>query len=138
MWVILPLLLLGIVSLRLSVFEPRYVLASAPVYVLLLAAVALHFRAKLIRFGLISVMLQWRVNPETVFLLASLNPIQAARMALLSGASSELSVLGPVGFYLSNRVGAQGLYALGVLWPFTLGGVAWAIALVSFRRADIV
>ena len=94
--------------------------------------------AALLDFGLVAVMLQWRVNAQTVFLLASLNPVQAARMALLAGASSELSVLGPVGFYLSNRIGAGGLFTLGIVWPAVLGIAAWLVALRSFRRADIV
>lgn len=92
----------------------------------------------LLDFGLIGLMLQWRVNAQTVFLLAALNPVQAARMALLSGASSELSALGPVGFYLSQTVGAGALFALGLVWPAVLGAGAWLLALRSFRRADIV
>jgi hypothetical protein len=92
----------------------------------------------LLDFGLIGLMLQWRVNAQTVFLVAALNPVEAARMALLSGASSELSALGPVGFYLANTVGAGALLALGLLWPAALGAGAWLVALWSFRRADIV
>lgn len=38
-----PLLFLGIVSLRLNVFTPRYVLAVSPVYILLVAIVLLEF-----------------------------------------------------------------------------------------------
>lgn len=56
-WGMLPLLLLGIVSTRLNVFEPRYVLASAPVYVLLLTALALHFRQPLLRVVLVALPL---------------------------------------------------------------------------------
>lgn len=94
--------------------------------------------AALLDFGLIGLMLQWRLNAQTVFLIAALNPVQAARMALLSGASSELSALGPVGFYLSNKVGAGALLALGLVWPTVVGAIAWLVALRSFRRADIV
>lgn len=89
-------------------------------------------------FGLVGLMLQWRLNPQTVFLLASANPVQAARMALLSGASQELSVLGPVGLYLSTRIGAAGLLTLGVVWPAVVGLGSWAWALSSFRRTDLV
>jgi ABC-2 type transport system permease protein len=109
--------------------QPRSV-----IWVLLIWA----FGAALLDFGLIAVMLQWRVNAQTVFLLASLNPVQAARMALLAGASSELSILGPVGFYLSNQVGAAGLFTLGIVWPTVVGIGAWLLGLRSFRRADIV
>lgn len=108
--------------------------ARAVIWLLLLWALG----AALLDFGLVALMLQHQVNAQTVFLLASLNPVQAARMALLAGASSELSVLGPVGFYLSTRVGAGGLYTLGVVWPVVVGVCAWLVAFRSFRRADIV
>ncbi|MBI4815900.1 MAG: ABC transporter permease subunit [Deltaproteobacteria bacterium] len=89
-------------------------------------------------FGLLAVMLRWQLSPAVVFLLAAVNPIQAARMALLVGASSELSVLGPIGFYLAHRVGAAGLFALGVSWPLIVGGAAWLAARSAFERMDIV
>ncbi|MBI1949401.1 MAG: ABC transporter permease subunit [Deltaproteobacteria bacterium] len=108
--------------------------ARAVIWLLVLWALGVA----LVDFGLIGVMLQWRVNAQTVFLLAALNPVQAARMALLSGASAELSALGPVGFYLANQVGAGALLALGLVWPALVGLASWAIALRSFRRTDIV
>ncbi len=40
----------------------------------------------LLDFLLIGVMLQWRLNPQSVFLLAALNPVEASRLALLSSA----------------------------------------------------
>lgn len=92
----------------------------------------------LIDFGLVGLMLQWRLNPRTVFLLASLNPVQSARMALLSGAAPELGVLGPVGFFLSNRLGGAVLFAVGTLWPVLVGAGAWVLALRNFRRGDLV
>jgi ABC-2 type transport system permease protein len=96
------------------------------------------FAVVLVDFGLIGLMLQWRLNPHTVFLLASLNPVQAARMALLAGASPDLTVLGPVGFYLANRIGAGGLYLLGVSWPWAVGLLACIAASLHFRKADLV
>lgn len=92
----------------------------------------------LLDFALVGLMLKWRLNPHTVFLLASLNPVQSARMALLSGTAVELSVLGPVGFYLTNRIGQPALFALGTLWPMVAGLSGWLLAFRSFRRADIV
>lgn len=120
---------IGIALSTLVRSQPR-----AVTWVIVLWALAVA----LIDFGLVGLMLQFRLNPQTVFLLASLNPVQAARMALLSGASSELTALGPVGFYLSTRIGPAGLYTLGVVWPFAAGALAWLLAAASFRRADIV
>ena len=92
----------------------------------------------LLDFGLIGLMLGWHVEPRAVFLLAVANPVEAARLALLSAAEPELATLGPVGFYLATRVGRDALLLLGVAWPLVFGVAAWVVALSSFRRGDIV
>ena len=108
--------------------------ARATMYLLLIWVAGIA----LMDFALAGLMLQWRIEPRVVFALAALNPVQSVRMALLSSADPELSVLGPVGFYLANRVGSTGLYALGVTWPTLLGTLAWAGGLCKLRRGDVV
>ena len=92
----------------------------------------------MIDFGLVGVMLQWEMPPQAVFALAVLNPVQCARLALLSAAQPELSTFGPVGFFLANRIGPNGLLALGIGWPLLLGLTAWVWSLAAFRRRDLV
>ncbi|HEX5054467.1 MAG TPA: ABC transporter permease [Planctomycetota bacterium] len=92
----------------------------------------------LIDFGLVGLMLQWELPPSAVFALAALNPVQCARLALLSAAQPELSTFGPVGFFLANRIGATGLLLLGIGWPLLLGTTAWIWSLGAFRRRDLV
>jgi len=94
--------------------------------------------AALIDFALVGVMLQWELPPSAVFALAAINPVQCARLALLSGAQPELSTFGPVGFFLANRIGSGGLLALGIVWPLLLGLTAWVWSLGAFRRRDLV
>lgn len=89
-------------------------------------------------FGLVSLMLKWHLNPQAVMLLAALNPVQAARMALLSVIEPELAVFGPVGFYLANRIGPTGLLALGLGWPILVGALALTSALKRFNEGDLV
>ena len=108
--------------------------ARATMYLLLIWVAGIA----LLDFALAGMMLQWRLEPRVVFALAALNPVQAVRMALLSAADPELSVLGPVGFYLSTRIGSVGLYVLGVAWPLVLGTVAWGAGLLRLRRGDVV
>lgn len=108
--------------------------ARALTYLILLWAGAVA----LLDFALIGLMLQWRLNAQTVLLLASLNPVQAARLALLSSAQPDLATLGPVGFWIAHRFGANSLLALGLLWPTLFGTVAWIWALRVFRRGDVV
>jgi len=92
----------------------------------------------LIDFGLVGLMLQWELPPQAVFALAVLNPVQCARLALLSAAQPELSTFGPVGFFLANRIGSTGLLLLGLGWPLLLGVTAWVWSLGAFRRRDLV
>jgi hypothetical protein len=92
----------------------------------------------LLDFAGIALLLQWRVPAPAVFALAAANPVQTARMALLSSAEPTLATLGPVGFYLANHVGPDALFALGIAWPLVVGGAAWAVAWWSFRRGDAV
>jgi ABC-type transport system involved in multi-copper enzyme maturation permease subunit len=120
------------VGLAISTFVRHQARASVVVMLVWALAVAL------LDFGLLGAMLRWRLNAHAVFVLAALNPVEDARLALVSGLEPDLATLGPVGFYLAHRVGAQALYWLGVLWPLTLGTGAWAAALRRFRRGDLV
>jgi ABC-type transport system involved in multi-copper enzyme maturation permease subunit len=92
----------------------------------------------LLDFALIGLMLVWRVNPQTVFILATLNPVEAARMALLSSADPTLAALGPVGFYLVNRLGTGLLFAFGAAWPAAAGCIAWILGRRQFIQDDLV
>jgi len=92
----------------------------------------------LVDFGLIGMMLEWGLSARAVFLLATLNPVEAARMALLSAAEPTLANLGPVGFYLVSRIGASWLFAIGFLWPLLAGSAAWVCARREFLARDLV
>jgi ABC-type transport system involved in multi-copper enzyme maturation permease subunit len=106
--------------------------AITVIFVIWAASVAL------LDFAGIGLMLRWRVPAQAVFALAVLNPVQAARMALLSTAEPSLATLGPVGFYLANRVGSAALFAIGLVWPALVGVGAWLLAWRAFRRGDLV
>lgn len=97
-----------------------------------LTSVALH------DFALIGLLLEARVSPPVVFGLAAANPVEAARIAVLTVVDPELSVLGPVGFWLANRLGASWVLVLGVGWPAAVGVLALWRARARLERADLV
>jgi ABC-2 type transport system permease protein len=97
-----------------------------------LTATALH------DFALIGVLLQTRLTPQVVFALAALNPVETARLAVLSGVDPELSVLGPVGFWLANTLGPSKMFLLGTCWPAALGALAMWRASARVGRMDLV
>jgi ABC-2 type transport system permease protein len=119
------------IGLAISTFVANPARSATIALVVWILAVAL------LDFGVIGVMLQWRLQPQAVFALALLNPVQAARMALLSAGDPELSTLGPVGFYVANRVGSAALLGFGVAWPLFAGCSAWVLAYVRFTRGDV-
>ncbi|MEB2346961.1 MAG: ABC transporter permease subunit [Deltaproteobacteria bacterium] len=120
------------VGLAVSVVVRHPARAMTLVFLLWTASVAL------LDFAGISLLLQWRLPARAVFALAAANPVQAARLALLSAAEPSLATLGPVGFYLANRVGAAALLGLGLAWPLAVGAGAWWFGWARFRRGDLV
>ncbi|MEO6418817.1 MAG: ABC transporter permease subunit [Polyangiaceae bacterium] len=120
------------VGLLISAIAPTS--ERATVYALLawLTASALH------DFALIGLLLRARVAPAAVFGLAALNPVEAARLAILGGIDPELSILGPVGFWLVNTLGPRWTLLVGVGWPALLGTACAWVALRRFERSDLV
>jgi ABC-2 type transport system permease protein len=112
-------------------------LVRHPVRMLTYVVVSWAAGVALLDAGLIGVLLRWRLDPHVVFALAAINPVEDARLALLSGIDRDLSTLGPVGFYLAGQLGDAALHALGLAIPLAWGTVAWLAALAHFRRADI-
>ena len=127
-------LVLAYVGLGLLVSAIAQSLERAVVYALLvwLASVALH------DFALIGVLLQWHVPAPVVFALAAMNPVEAARLAVLASVDPELSVLGPVGFWIANELGANLAYFFGLAWPATVGIVSLIVAARLVRKGDAV
>ncbi len=105
---------------------------------LIYALVAWAAGVALLDFALIGSMLQWRLNPPAVFALAAVNPVQCARFVLLSAAEPELSVLGPVGYFMVNKLGAGWLATLGLIWPTAAGLLAGWLGWSTFARSDLV
>lgn len=96
------------------------------------------FAAALHDFALIGVLLRTSLPPQTVFFFAAVNPVEAARVALLANADAQLSILGPVGFWIANKLGPQLAFAIGALWPLCLGGLFTWRALRRLERRDLV
>lgn len=73
-----------------------------------------------------------------MFGLAAANPVEASRIAILSGIDPELSVLGPVGFWLANTLGPSWSLLLGIGWPALVGSVGIAFASRRLAKSDLV
>jgi ABC-2 type transport system permease protein len=89
-------------------------------------------------FALVGALLRFKLSPLVVFALAGANPAESARIAILSGIDPDLSVLGPVGFWLANTLGPKLSLFVGVAWPALLGSVSLAFARRRLARSDLV
>jgi ABC-2 type transport system permease protein len=112
--------------------------ARTPERATVLALLAWVVASALHDFALIGALLRVRLAPEVVFALAAANPVEAARIAVLSGVDPELSVLGPVGFWLANTLGPRLTLAVGVLWPALLGTLGLLAAERRLVSSDLV
>jgi ABC-2 type transport system permease protein len=89
-------------------------------------------------FALVGLLLNMRLPPRAVFALAALNPSEAARIGILTGGDAELSVLGPVGFWIANTLGATKALFIAVAWPALLGTVGVLLAVRNVRKGDAI
>src|SRR5207344_1082803 len=70
---------------------------------------------------LITALLRTSLPPQVVFAISALNPSEAARVGILASVDPELSVLGPVGFWLANSLGPSLALAIAIAYPLALG-----------------
>ncbi len=114
------------------------VLVPSPARATTYLIVAWALGVALLDFGLIGLLLSWRLEPRFVFALALANPVEAVRIAFLTAIEPELATLGPVGFWVANTLGPGLTLAAGLIWPALFGAGAFGIALRRFRRGDLV
>lgn len=112
--------------------------ASTPERATVLTLLAWLTASALHDFALIGVLLRWKLAPEVVFSLAVANPVEAARVAVLGAVDPDLSVLGPVGFWIANTLGPRVSLAIGIAWPALLGSAALWLAARRFLSRDLV
>lgn len=110
----------------------------SPERAIVLALVAWLIASALHDLALIGLLLRLRLAPAAVFALAAANPVEAARVAILGAVDPDLSVLGPVGFWLANRLGPGRALAIGAGWPALVGAVAMFRASRRLENTDLV
>ncbi len=110
---------------------------SEPDRIMMYVLLAWVLGVALLDFGLLGLMLQWRLPTTAVFALAAINPVETARLALVSGADPTLGTLGPVGFFLHDSLGSAWLFVAGVVWPLLVGSAGWTLARHWLRNGDL-
>ncbi len=91
-----------------------------------------------IDIALMGLMLQNRVSDEVVITLAMLNPIEVFRIGAISLFDPELTVVGPVAYYLLDTLGSTLLIVYAFVYPIMIGLLLSYMGYIAFRKKDLL
>ena len=96
------------------------------------------FLLAFIDIALISLMMQQRFNEELIIAIALANPMEIFRVAAISLFDPELTVMGPVAFYILDSMSQLTFVVLSMVYPLSLG-LAFAYGgFTIFKKKDLV
>jgi len=88
--------------------------------------------------GLISLMMQQRFNEQLIIALALVNPMEIFRVAAISLFDPELTVMGPVAFYILDSMSQVMFVILSIGYPVLVGLVFAFGGYSIFKKKDLV
>ncbi len=91
-----------------------------------------------IDIALIGLMLQNRVSDGTIITLALLNPIEVFRIGAISLFDPELTVIGPVAYYLLDTLGSKLLIIYSIVYPILIGALFAFLGYIAFKKKDLL
>ena len=96
------------------------------------------FLLAFIDIALISLMMQQRMNAELIIAIAMINPMEIFRVAAISLFDPELTVLGPVAFYILDMMSQKVFVFISVVYPVLLGLFFAFLGFRIFSKKDLV
>jgi ABC-2 type transport system permease protein len=91
-----------------------------------------------IDIALMGLMLQGRMSDGLIVTLAMLNPIEVFRIGAISLFDPELTVIGPVAYYLLDTLGATLLMVYAIVYPVLIGMLLSYFGYIAFRKKDLL
>ena len=91
-----------------------------------------------IDIALMGLMLQNRLDDNVIVTLAMLNPIEVFRIGAITLFDPELTVIGPVAYYLLDTLGSAWLMVYAVVYPIVLGALFAFLGYTAFRKKDLL
>ncbi len=91
-----------------------------------------------IDIALISLMMSQRFNEELIIFIALINPMEIFRVAAISLFDPELTVMGPVAFYILDSMKQSTFVFLSIVYPVSLGLVFAYAGFKIFEKKDLV
>lgn len=96
------------------------------------------FLLAFIDIALISLMMQQRVNAVVIISIAMANPMEIFRVAAISLFDPELTVMGPVAFYILDMINQKVFVLISIVYPLLLGILFAFLGFKIFSKKDLV
>ena len=96
------------------------------------------FLLAFIDIALISLMMQNRMNEGLVITIALANPMEIFRVAAISLFDPELTVMGPVAFYILDMMKQSTFVLISILYPVFIGILFAFFGYKVFSKKDLV
>ena len=96
------------------------------------------FLLAFIDIALISLMMQNRYEESMIIAIALINPMEIFRVAAISLFDPELTVMGPVAFYILDTFNQWAFVLFSILYPVLLGLVFSVFGYKIFSKKDLV
>ncbi len=78
------------------------------------------------------------MNEELIIALALINPMELFRIAAISLFDPELTVMGPVAFYILDTLSQSMFVLFSIVYPLVLGIIFAFFGYSVFRKKDLV
>jgi len=91
-----------------------------------------------IDIALMGLMLQNRVSDSLIITLAMLNPIEVFRIGAISLFDPELTVIGPIAYYLLDSMGSTLLLVYAFVYPIVIGLLLSLLGYLAFKKKDLL
>lgn len=96
------------------------------------------FLLSFIDIALISLMMQNRYEEGAIIAIAMSNPMQVFRVAAISLFDPELTVMGPVAFFILDTMKQELFLLFSIIYPAILGLIFAAVGFFIFQKRDLV
>jgi len=91
-----------------------------------------------IDIALMGLMLQNRMSDDMIITLAMLNPIEVFRIGAISLFDPELTVIGPVAYYVLDTLGSTLLIVYAFVYPIAIGILLALLGYIAFKKKDLL
>lgn len=96
------------------------------------------FLLAFIDIALISLMMQQRVDEGIIIFISLINPMEIFRVAAISLFDPQLTVMGPVAYYILDSVSQSTFVLLSIAYPLVLGLLFAFFGYKIFKKKDLV